>query len=278
MQPFFETAAAHYIKPAWNVLNLGGEVAEDALLGFEGVLRVPQELAKQAEYFQVSEPGLIGQLKDRRLPPLVPDEFEKRAASKALTNGKDKRALLNMQKEVSVTVLEGVWEMQLHSLGWGNDDALLLAKALGLCRCLAVLDVSSSFQARNHITGDAAQLLATAVLGVATLEDFSGIPIKALREHGVVALDLTYRGIGVPGALVLAALLGGNPLVDLNLGANWLEAEGVAAICGALKEGCHEIAVLNMGANLDLAGAKSLFAMLAASTSLTCLRSEATHA
>jgi len=235
--PFFETAAAQYIKPAWSVLDLGSEGAvaalseykgevfnsctgrvEECVIRYQGVLRAPEALAKQGTYHRQVEPGVIGVLKDRRLPPLVPDEFEARAASKALTNGKDKQALLRMQKEVSTTVLGGVRELRFVQLGWGNDDALLLAKALGLCRSLALLDVSHN----GDITGDAAQQLASAALGVATLDEFSGIPVKALREDSVTELSLEYKDVGVIGGLVLAAALlaGSRSLTELRLDCN----------------------------------------------------------
>ena len=39
------------------------------------------------------------------------------------------------------------------------------------------------------------------------LTDFGGIPMSALRENSLTELDLNGKGVGVPGALVLAKLL-----------------------------------------------------------------------
>ena len=59
----------------------------------------------------------------------------------------------------------------------------------------------------NDITGDAAQELAKVVLEHGLLEDFGGIPMNGLRENKVIELNLNEKGIGLPGAFVLAGLL-----------------------------------------------------------------------
>ncbi len=59
----------------------------------------------------------------------------------------------------------------------------------------------------NDITGDAAQELATVVLSMPTLEIFCNIPIKKLRADSLSELDLSGKGVGLPGMLVLANLL-----------------------------------------------------------------------
>ena len=59
----------------------------------------------------------------------------------------------------------------------------------------------------NKITGVSAEQLAKAVLEHATLTDFCGIPLASLRSNSVTELDLKSKGMGVPGAIVLAALL-----------------------------------------------------------------------
>ena len=45
------------------------------------------------------------------------------------------------------------------------------------------------------------------VLVHSSLADFGGIPMAALRENSLTKLDLNGKGIGLPGAFVLAALL-----------------------------------------------------------------------
>ena len=67
---------------------------------------------------------------------------------------------------------------------------------------LTSVDVGS-----NNITGEAAEELVKVVLGKPSLEIFCNIPIKQLRADEVTDLNLSGRGVGVPGALVLAELL-----------------------------------------------------------------------
>ena len=59
----------------------------------------------------------------------------------------------------------------------------------------------------NGAVGEAAQDLAKVVLEHGLLTDFGGIPMSALRENSLTELDLNGKGVGVPGALVLAKLL-----------------------------------------------------------------------
>ena len=60
---------------------------------------------------------------------------------------------------------------------------------------------------QNDITGEAAEQLAKTVLEHKSLVNFGGIPIDSLRNNSMDALDLEGKGVGVPGALVLASLL-----------------------------------------------------------------------
>ena len=77
-----------------------------------------------------------------------------------------------------------------------------MAPAIAVCA-----SVTSLSTAYNKITGDGAQQLASAVLAKPTLENFSGIPLKELRTDSLTMLDLSYKGLGVPEAMVLADLL-----------------------------------------------------------------------
>ena len=62
---------------------------------------------------------------------------------------------------------------------------------------------------RNQVSREAAEQLARVVLDHSTLTNFGGIPMDALRKKKLTELDLKGKYIGVPGALVLAALLPG---------------------------------------------------------------------
>ena len=64
----------------------------------------------------------------------------------------------------------------------------------------------------NDITGPAAERLADAVLAHKSMTEFCGIPLVAMREDSfkrdsVTDLNLTHKGVGMPGALVLSKLL-----------------------------------------------------------------------
>ena len=59
----------------------------------------------------------------------------------------------------------------------------------------------------NNITGDAADHLAKVVLEHAIMTDFCGIPLVSLRENSITELDLSDKGVGAPGAIVLSKLL-----------------------------------------------------------------------
>ena len=49
--------------------------------------------------------------------------------------------------------------------------------------------------------------LAQVVLEHTSLTDFGGIPLSSLRENSISELDLSGKGVGVPGAIVLSKLL-----------------------------------------------------------------------
>ena len=59
----------------------------------------------------------------------------------------------------------------------------------------------------NDITGEAADNLAKVVLDHAIMIDFCGIPLVSLRENSITELNLSSRGVGMPGAIVLSKLL-----------------------------------------------------------------------
>ena len=202
-QPFFETSVSQFIKAPFHCLDLGSEKAVGRLVRYEGLPKPPDELAKNSTYWHYSNTGtVIADLKDRRLPPLVPGEFARRAESKALTNGKDKDVLLTLQARVATTVLGTVREMNFAGLEWDDEDAALLVEALPLCVQLTSLDVR-----RNNISGERASQLSAAVVSNLTIVVFNGMPIKEMRANSLTELDLRGKGIGVVGSMVVAGLL-----------------------------------------------------------------------
>ena len=93
-------------------------------------------------------------------------------------------------------------ELDLRAKNIGDEGGMLLAYLVPAMGSLTSVDVGW-----NGITGNVAQELATVVLSKPTLEDFCNIPIKKLRADSLSELDLSGKGVGLPGALVLANLL-----------------------------------------------------------------------
>ena len=95
-----------------------------------------------------------------------------------------------------------VKELDLRDCHLGHVATRFLAMMLPINGALTSVDVGW-----NNITGYVAQELATVVLSMPMLEIFCNIPIKKLRADSLSELDLSGKGVGVPGALVLANLL-----------------------------------------------------------------------
>ena len=103
----------------------------------------------------------------------------------------------------------------------GSEGGKALAAALKVNSVLKSLSV-----ARNDIGGEAAQQLAAAVLSSKSLEVFSMVPIKELREDKLTELNLNSKGLGPTEGIVLAELIEGNSvLTSLSLKYNNLGAE-----------------------------------------------------
>ena len=127
----------------------------------------------------------------------------------------------------------------------GAEGAAALAPALAANSALTRVDIR-----HNNIAGDGAAQLAAAVLGNLKIEMFNEIPIKEMRANSLTELDLTGKGVGVEGGMVVAGLIpvsGG--LTSINLSGNKLcgvytyfgelrstyTSVGIAAIAEALR-------------------------------------------
>jgi NLR family CARD domain-containing protein 3 len=100
----------------------------------------------------------------------------------------------------------------------GAEGAAALAPALAANSALTRVDIR-----HNNIAGDGAAQLAAAVLGNLKIEMFNEIPIKEMRANSLTELDLTGKGVGVEGGMVVAGLIpvsGG--LTSINLSRNKL--------------------------------------------------------
>ena len=108
-----------------------------------------------------------------------------------------------------------------------------IADALGVNASLTSLSVAG-----NGIVGDGAQQLASTVLAKPTLEHFSGIPLKELRADSLTTLDLSYKGLGVPEAIVLADLLRSvsTSLTRCNILKNKMDVASAKLLVDAVKD------------------------------------------
>ena len=114
----------------------------------------------------------------------------------------------------------------------GSAAATLLAGVVKHNAVLKTVDVSHNSQ----IEGEAAQQLAAAALGSASLEMLSKVPIKEIREDKHTELNLNRKGLGSTEAIVLAKLLkGSGVLTDLNLKNNRIGPDGAKALARSLK-------------------------------------------
>ena len=84
----------------------------------------------------------------------------------------------------------------------GAEGAKALGEALKLNGSLTSLDTRS-----NDISGEAAQQLAEATLGSASLEVFGEVPVKQLRADTLTQLSLPVKNLGPTEAIVLAKLV-----------------------------------------------------------------------
>ena len=88
----------------------------------------------------------------------------------------------------------------------------------------------------NNNLGEASETIAQAVLQHPTMEVFCNIPMKKMREDSLTELDLSRKGIGAHGAMVIAPLLEfSRSLNSINLLHNDL-GDGAAAVVAAAKQ------------------------------------------
>ena len=158
-------------------------------------------------------------------------------------------------------------ELSLFNNQIGAAGAKSLAAMIAVSRFLTSVNVSM-----NDITGDGAQQLADAALHKPSLESFCAIPLKELRADSVSELNLNNHVVGVPGALVIAHFLRVSySLTCLRIGDNHIGDEDCAALAEAmLQNDSCKIEELGLSDNrIEVAGAKSLAAMIAVSRSLS---------
>ena len=167
-----------------------------------------------------------------------------------------------LKSNTSLTVLS------LASNGISIDGASAIADALRANSSLTSLDVC-----KNNVTGKGGQQLAEAVLSNQTLKMFCHIPLKELRADELTTLDLELRGIGVPGALVLAELLQtvSGSLTNLNLGGCDIGAEGGVAIAEVLRVNGSLRYLFLQKNNIGVVGASAIASALEVNGSLISL-------
>ena len=122
--------------------------------------------------------------------------------------------------------------LELAACGIGPGGAAEVADYISFSSALKILDLAFNL----GIKGDSAQQLAAAALESKTLEVFSTVPIKKLREDKLTELDLSHEILGPAEAIVLAELVKfSSALTNLNLSGNDIGPTGAAALAEALK-------------------------------------------
>ena len=106
-----------------------------------------------------------------------------------------------------------------------------IAKALRVNGSLTCVDVH-----HNNIVGDGASQLSAAVLGNTKIKVFNKVPVEKMRADSYTELNLSQKGMGVVGGMVVAGLLPVmGSLKSMNLFDNRIGPEGANAIAEALK-------------------------------------------
>ena len=107
---------------------------------------------------------------------------------------------------------------------------------------LFVSGVLTSLDTRlNKIDGEAAQQLAAAVLGSASLEVFGEVPMKQLRADALTELSLSQKSLGPTEAIVLAKLVEVSSAVDMQRFSNRLPALGADVVVSQVQLCQHAI-------------------------------------
>jgi Ran GTPase-activating protein (RanGAP) involved in mRNA processing and transport len=154
--------------------------------------------------------------------------------------------------------LSGGWRgAQVCNIG-GAAGAKHVADLLRASALLACVDVR-----HNNIKGDAAAQLSAAVLSNLKIEMFNKIPIKEMRSHSILQIDLMDEGIGVVGGLVLAGLIPAmTQLTSIDLSCNDLGPEGVKALTPAIRAS-ELLTSIDVGSNdIDQAASLELLAVM----------------
>ena len=110
--------------------------------------------------------------------------------------------LCDALRESKVTKVQ---ELDLRENDIGLDGAKAVAAMVAV-----VASLTSLSTVNNNISGNGAQQLASAVLAKPTIEKFSYIPLRRLKElrtDSLTTLHLPGMDLGVPEAMVLAGLL-----------------------------------------------------------------------
>ena len=159
---------------------------------------------------------------------------------------------LKTNKSLDSLTIQNRWGTQIDAAG-----AQLIADMLVVNSSLNSLDLC------NNDLGEASETIAQAVLQHPTMEVFCKIPMKKMREDLLTELDLHVKGIGPPGAMVIAPLLQfSRSLKSAKLGINDIGYRGTTALSDALKTN-STLEELDLGYNMiGVAGARSLADML----------------
>jgi len=196
-----------------------------------------------------------GQVHLKRVPPLVPDKFQRQLELCHFTNGKsDCEVVAGLYRQTVLGYFSETSELYVGSAGWGDPDVEILAEVLPFCTHVTHIILSE-----NHITDRGASTIAEALKasvkgGVLTnliklclhsnqVGDDGVLALSnAIRERALMSLQilvLRNNRIGDTGAaaLVSACAASDSGLQRLFLGDNRIDDAGIGAIADAARAG-----------------------------------------
>jgi len=149
------------------------------------------------------------QCKASRSPPKTPDDFLQELTQKTFTNASDMELVHKKYRQTFHAVMERGTALSYMNLGWGANEACLLAKTLRYCTNLRKLALHS-----NQIGDDGAVSISGA-LPVCQQLEILGLKRCGIGVRGADALALALAEIGTMKQLILSR----NPLGDAGVAA-----------------------------------------------------------
>ena len=129
--------------------------------------------------------------------------------------------------------------LELPEKNIGVVGGLIVAGLMPVMGSLTEVDVRY-----NNISGNAASQLSAVVLANTKIEKFNEIPIKEMRADSLTELNLSLKGIGIEGSMVVAGLM---PLMAslTSVDLSWIEL-GPAGVKALVDGGAFTASLMSV--------------------------------